>query len=187
MDLSVVEAAVLLGVQPRALRARLARGSMPGVKVDGEWRVRRDDLPMTEPQRARFVERAERATEAVRSALPEHVTKGRTLLDLDAFRWGAEAVKTLRGCPGTELACARLEAALVDLGGAMHTWERSRKLAALERARAGIGETAALVLLAGPPGEDPARDAVAAQLERRVAPAIAGLARWVAKGQRESA
>jgi hypothetical protein len=43
--LSVPEAAARLGVTPDAIRARLHRGTLFGVKTDGEWRVHLDPLP----------------------------------------------------------------------------------------------------------------------------------------------
>jgi len=54
-----VEAAALLGMTPDALRKKLQRGTIPGTKVDGEWRVARpavavkpdSDRPRPRPDR----------------------------------------------------------------------------------------------------------------------------------------
>ena len=59
MDLSVREAAELLGCSTRTLRARLARGEIRGHKRDGAWRIARSDLPLTEAQRDEILSRAE--------------------------------------------------------------------------------------------------------------------------------
>ena len=50
MDLSVREVATLLDVSVRTVRARLQRGELPGRKVEGTWRIQRQDVPLTEDQ-----------------------------------------------------------------------------------------------------------------------------------------
>ena len=46
MDLTVREAATLLGCSSRSVRARLARGSLLGQKRGGYWKIPRDRLPL---------------------------------------------------------------------------------------------------------------------------------------------
>lgn len=48
--LSVAEAAAALGISTDAVRKRLMRGTLPGEKVSGQWRVTLpDDVPDTSP------------------------------------------------------------------------------------------------------------------------------------------
>ena len=50
---SPTEAAHRLGVTPDAVRARLRRGTLPGERVDGEWRVHMPRRPEPPPPSAR--------------------------------------------------------------------------------------------------------------------------------------
>jgi excisionase family DNA binding protein len=47
LHLTVQEAATTVGISPRAVRARLQRCELRGVKVANQWKVRREDLPLT--------------------------------------------------------------------------------------------------------------------------------------------
>ncbi len=178
MELSVVEAAELLGVRPRALRARLARGSLAGRKVDGAWRIRREDLPLTETQRRRMAVRADQARRALDAALPTRLPHGRTLVDLDAFRAGAEVLESLRDFPEAATASEVLRAALRQTAAAAHTRDRRHKAERFDQARAMVGEAAGLLLLTGTLPPTPWVAEAVARLECQVSPALAGLARW---------
>ena len=51
MELTVREAAALMGRSARPVRAQVARGELPGVKRGGRWLIPRKALPLTEAQR----------------------------------------------------------------------------------------------------------------------------------------
>ena len=70
MELSVREAATLMGRSPRTVRAQLARGELPGVKRGGRWRVQRRHLPLTEDQRRALQTKADGIRQLVDDALP---------------------------------------------------------------------------------------------------------------------
>lgn len=70
MDLSVSEAATLLGCSPRTLRAQLQRGEIAGVKRNGQWRIARRNLRLDESQRRRLQAKADRVRDAVEEVLP---------------------------------------------------------------------------------------------------------------------
>ena len=59
MELSIREAAALLGRSPRTLRAQVARGEIVGVRRGRGWVIQREHLPLTEGQRAALQARAQ--------------------------------------------------------------------------------------------------------------------------------
>lgn len=183
MDLTVAEAATILGVTPRTVRSRLARGELDGRKHGKRWVISRDALPLTEAQRRAVHARAQQVRDAVDQALPGRTGRtARTLLDLDAFRLGLELYGELRATDSS--AAELLRQALLHLAEGVHVYARDHKLAALDQARASIGRASATLLLAA---EDPADVApLVDRLEGTVGPAISGYARWVAKLGRRS-
>ena len=58
MELTITEAATLLGRSPRTVRAQVARGELPGFKRGGQWVIRREALPLSEAQRAALQQKA---------------------------------------------------------------------------------------------------------------------------------
>ena len=70
MDLTVREAATLLGCSARSVRARLVRGSLPGQKKGSTWTIPRDRLPLTELQRRKLQRKADAVRRAVEDVLP---------------------------------------------------------------------------------------------------------------------
>lgn len=191
MELTVREAATLLGRSPRTVRSQVARGELPGVKRDGRWRIERRDLPLTEPQRRGLQSRAEGLRQTLEAALPSRLARtlgrrSRSIADLDAFRLGAGVLGEVRGAQGlTEPSRARvagrLERALLALAEAVEQFDREAKLAAVGRARGSLAQAVALLLLeAGMPPAEPVAAWVAA-LEGEVIPAVAGFARWAEK------
>jgi hypothetical protein len=187
MELSVREAATLMGRSPRTVRAQLARGDLPGVKRDGRWRVDRRHLPLTEAQRRALETRADdvRATvdHAVSSRLARHGgDRSRSVADLDAFRIGSEVLKSLRAEPESldeatrQRACESLETSLLALSEASLHFDRRAKREALDRCRSQLARTVGLLLLVRQDG--PVATWVR-QLEHGMAPAVAGLARWI--------
>jgi len=130
MELSVREVAVLRGESVRAVRGQIARGEIPAVKRDGRWLVDRGRLPLTESQRRTLQVKADSVREAVEQALPSRMARtagqrARSLVDLDAFRLGAELLFEIRkDAPGPQPAlrlesAALLEEALLSLAEAV--------------------------------------------------------------------
>jgi excisionase family DNA binding protein len=70
MLLSVAEAAELLGLTPRAVRGRLARGELPGRKQGRRWVIPRRALPLDAAAHRALLDRADHVREAVERALP---------------------------------------------------------------------------------------------------------------------
>lgn len=191
MELSVREAAALLGRSPRTIRAQLVRGDLSGRKRNGSWRIERRHLPLTETQRRAFQAKATAIRQAVEDALPPRLaqTRGqrsRSIADLDAFRYGARLLADLRAAeadalraPTQRRVAGHVERALLALAAAAQHFDRELKLSALNRARTNLAHATALLLVeAGIPPPDPVREWVAA-LENQVIPAVAGFTRWV--------
>jgi len=198
MELSVREAATLMGRSPRTVRAQLARGDLPGIKKNGQWRVRRRHLPLTEAQHLALQNKAQSVRDAVEKALPSRIARSsgdrtKSIIDLEAFRSGASVLQSLRtfqGATPPESALRgaeqELEEALLALSEAVLQFDRPLKLEALNRSRARVARAVALLLLnADMPPREPILGWVR-QLEGEVAAGIGGLARWVdrLRGQR---
>lgn len=101
MEITVTEAAALLGRSVRTVRAQVARGELPGIKRGGQWFVNKAALPLTEPQRAAMQAKADTLRGALEQALPPRLARSggslrRGLADLDAFRLGAVLLAELR-------------------------------------------------------------------------------------------
>ena len=101
MEITVTEAATLLGRSARTVRAQVARGELPGIKRGGQWFVNRAALPLTEAQRATLQRKAQGLRDALEDALPGRMAQSsgdrrRGLADLDACRLGAALFAELR-------------------------------------------------------------------------------------------
>lgn len=175
MDLTVREAAVLLGRSVRTVRDQAARGALPARRSGRGWVIASDHLPLTEAQRRALQARAGMVRDVVDQALPSRDARSsgdarRSLADLDAFR----ALLELRADASTTAALPDLDAALLAIGEAAWHWDREAKATAAERARAALGRAEVRLRLASraPP---PALDA----LLHQVGPAVAGYARWI--------
>lgn len=190
MELSIKEVATILGRSPRTVRAQVARGELPGVKRNGRWRVERRHLPLTEAQRRELQAKADSIRQAVEQAVPSrlarsHGQRTRSIVDLDAFRLGAEVLDMVRGTADEHLAnvprhriTGLIEGALLDLAEAAQQFDRELKLAAVNRARRRLSHAlAALFIGTGMHPEEPVLSLVTS-LEHEVLPAVAGFARW---------
>jgi len=186
MQLSVREAATLLGQSPRTVRARVARGDLPGSKKNGRWMIDRRDLPLTEAQRRALQHKADSLRRTLEEALPTRLARtpgvrSRSIADLEAFRRGAELLREIRGnevAPRHARAEHLIESALLALAEAVHQFDGELKLQCVQRARGQLSKAAAILFLdAGEPPKDPLARWVVT-LETEILPAVAGLARW---------
>lgn len=196
MDLSVQEAATLLGVSTRAVRARLVRGELKGRKVEGKWRVDRGSLPLTEAQRRSLQARVESLKEAMDAALPGRLARTPadrriSIADLGAFRAGLALLSALRSEAGAVLPSvlrealgAGVEAALLEVADGFHQFDPVARKAAFDRARSAAARCAArLVIQAPDPTSEPVSSWVV-HIENQLVPAIGGLARRADRAMR---
>lgn len=181
MDLTVTEAATLLGLTPRAVRARLVRGELKGRKHGGQWKVRKTDLPQTPAELAETQARVTDLRDALEAGIPAAVKKklGAIPLDaLEAFDLGRAVLTELTSAAAPALDGARqsLEAGLISLAAGHHRFARKPKLEALRRSRDHVSEAIARLLLVVP--GDPRAHDLATRLETEALPRLAGLIRW---------
>lgn len=190
MELSVTEVATLLGRSKRTIRARLLRGELKGVKKNGQWRITRQHLPLTEDQRATLQAKAESIRQTVEGVLPSRLAqtagqRSKSLVDLDAFRHGAGLLGDIREegpnalDPQTlERVDRGLERALIALSEAAQQFDRRLKIEALQRSRADLAAVLAVLLLATRLTPEVPVASWISRLEQEVLPALAGFARW---------
>lgn len=191
MELSVRQAATLMGRSPRTVRAQVARGELPGVKKNGQWKIERRHLPLTEAQHHALQQKAQAIRDTVETALPSRVAahaadRTKSLLDLDAFRAGVSVLRHLRASSESTLSDdtrrrvgERIEGALLVLSEAVLQFDRQVKLEALHRSRARVAHAIAFLLIDSQmPPPEPVLGWVR-KLENEVAAGIGGLARWV--------
>ena len=100
MLLTVAEAATALGCSPRAVRARLARGEIKGQKQDGQRRIPRGHMPLTEAQHRTLQARADTIRELVEVVLLPQLAQRLPgsrdgFADLSAFRAGGSILADL--------------------------------------------------------------------------------------------
>ena len=184
MDLSVKEAAALLDLRPRTIRARLARGELPGKKKNGHWVIAQRDLPLTDGQRQSLNARADQLRQALDDALPSRVAttpndRRKRLSDLNVIRLIQEA----RRCLETELispasstnahrAARILDEALVAVSQGISHFDMRLRMDAFLRARSSLGIAVGLLSMAGSDGR------TTDVLELQAIPALGGLMRW---------
>ncbi len=188
MELTVQEVATLLGRSPRAIRARITRGDLHAVKRDGQWRIPRHALPLTEGQRRQLQAKAGAIRQAVEEVLPSRMAmtvhdRRRSLADLNLFRTAAELRASLREADAAR-ALAELEEGLLALAEGISQFDGRLKLEALNRARARFARaTAVLMADALPTPEEPAYSWLVT-LETELLPGVGALARNVERRRR---
>jgi excisionase family DNA binding protein len=194
MDLTIRQAAPLLGRSARAVRARIARGELAARKEGRTWKIPLDSLPLTNVQRDNLLRRADEARDAVGAVLPSRLgdnreRKRRSVLDLAPFAAGVRLVRELGAAPQDAhpdllRAIALLRAALMALATASFEFQPVRRANALGRARVLMGRVVGL-LLSSPQAVSPAAAGWCACIEQEIVPPIGGLLRWL-EGSRRS-
>jgi len=192
--LSVKEAATLLEQSPRAVRARLARGDLPGRKRGGRWVIPRSALPLTEAQHRALQARADEIREVVDRALPSRAAtrrehKRRSVVDARTFQAAMEARRLLTAAAGEAIphrarALEAVSEGTLCLAEGFHQYAGGVRLEALTRARAAFARAVGLVLLdASLPLSGPAC-AVLEQLEQELMPPLGGSCRQAERAAR---
>ncbi len=188
MELTIREAATLMGLSPRTVRAQAARGEIPAVKRGGRWFVRHEKLPLTQQQRRAVQARAAEVRATIDQALPSrHAARTgqrrRSVLDLEAFRLALELRQDVRArggsVPGVAKASDELARALHALAAASAHYDQRTKRNAVDAARDAIAAALTALLL---DCADPLADPVFAWVQRiegELLPAVGGFGRWV--------
>lgn len=180
MQLSLKEAAQLIGRSERTLRGWFASGRIAARKVDGRWRVHRKDLPLTDAQRRQMGQRVDHLRDVVDAALPSRLGGGarRSLADDDLFRAIVDLVAAADACAIEPPLRAHLVASARALGAARYAFKRSEKVAALQAARAALGWFAADVLVNAQGRLEGPEVALVVLLEADVLRRLGGRLKW---------
>ena len=172
VDLSLAEAARLLGKSERQLRYLIAKGTLKARKVGRQWRLRRRDLPLSEGQ-----EKAAAQKEARSLGLElEAATAGRQLSvrKIRACQVGLPLYRELRDAAGADHpAVVLLEEALMLLACGYYEFHGREKSAYYSRAREQASRAAMTLMLE----DDEDRRSLVERLETQLLPAIGGLVR----------
>lgn len=180
MQLSIEQAAELLGKTRRQVVYMIEQGRLPAKKVGGRWTVERADLTADDATRQRSSQREARFKAAVDEALtPAGKARRYTLGDLKAVQLAAPIYRELlsRGA-AAQPAAAQMRACLDHLAVGCHRYDRREKTAAYRAARDAASLAAIELWLAAADGEEPLLDAI----EQELLAAIAGILRRSERG-----
>lgn len=179
MDLSIPEAATLLGKSERQIRYMIKQETLKAKKVGGRWMIESEDLPINEGQRRAAESKLHRVREAVDQVLEpvaaaERATGPRrfSVRDLRAFKEGEAVLRQVVDKLGWENEAAqKLRLALRSLAQGCHAYHPPEKLARYTNAREQAA-SAVVDLLLGEDGE-----ALSDRLEQDFLSALGGLIR----------
>jgi len=180
VDLTLTQAAQLLGKTRRQVEYMIRTARLPARKEGGRWVVKDTDLPLSPGQRQARERKAAALHAVAEEVLGEAAPKTRySLRDLKAFREGLAAYTAARGAlPDTHPALPLLRQALDEVAVGCHRFERRGKAEAYGRARDCASRAAcALLVDTLPDGE-----ALIERIEQALIPAIAGLLRRADRG-----
>lgn len=175
MNLSLSEAAHLLGKSDRQIRYWIKKGSLPAKKSAGRWFIRREDLPLSEGQKRAATRKVERAADLAEEILrtgSKSPKKTFSVREIRAYREGApifhQVVEaTSPAHPSVDL----LKEAFMQLACGYHEFEGESKARHYAVARQHASRAAMVLLL-----EDEEKFGKLAQLlESILLPAIGGL------------
>jgi len=173
MKLSLREAAETLGKSERQVRYLIQNGGLPAQKIDGRWRIERDDLRLKAGATQARQRKRERAAEIADQVLRQDAPPKRrySATDLKAF----EAARALYGdlaALGQDHPVAGIVLeTLVQLSCGCHAFHAQHKAAYFAKARERACHASVLLLLEENGGP------LAERLEQDVIPAIGGLIR----------
>ena len=180
MELSLSEAARLLGKSERQVRYLIRSGGLPAKKADGRWRIQRADLPLSEGQQRAAQVKAERAVEIALEVLQPAADSGGerrrrySVEELRAYREGAPLYRDFLSAAGAaHPAVEFLREALMLLACGCHEFQGREKAAFYSRAREQASRAVMALLL---DGAETYREIVA-RCETAVLPALGGLIR----------
>ena len=145
MELSLKDAATLLGKSPRQLRYLLATGRLKGEKHGKSWRFDPDKLPLTEAQRQSLRDRADTLQEAAQAAASKAATaagdgkRHYSVTDMRAYQLGEPLYQRVAAAWGVEdPAAGRLRRALECIALGCHAYHGGEKRAHYAAAREAV-------------------------------------------------
>ncbi len=172
VDLSLSEAARLLGKSERQLRYLISNGRIKARKVGRQWSLRRSDLPLSDGQ-----EKAVEQKEARSLGLELAASSGNRQLSVRRIRAcqvGLPLYRELRDAVGAEHpAVALLHEALMLLACGYYEFHGREKSAYYRRAREQASRAGMTLMLDG----EESRQELVERFEAQLLPAIGGLVR----------
>jgi len=180
MQLSLQQAADLLGKTRRQVVYMIEQGRLPAQKVGGRWVIERAGLTADEAVLQRASQREAHLKAAIEDALaPTGKTRRYALGDLKAVQLATPIYRELvaRGAEW-EPATARMRACLDQLAVGCHRYDRREKTAAYRAARDAASLAAMELWLRATNGNEPLLDAI----EQNLMAALAGLLRRSERG-----
>ncbi len=174
MDLSLSEAARLLGKSDRQVRYLIRAGKLPASKKNGRWTIRREDLPLSAKQERAARHKVDRAAQLAEEILrPEggDAKKKYSIRDLRAYREGAAIYRELAAAGADHAATELMRESLMLLACGYHEFQAANKAELYARARHQASRAAMALLL---DDEEAHRDRIE-RLETAFLPALGGL------------
>lgn len=186
-QLSISEAATVLGKTERQIRYMIKMGRLPAKKPGGRWVIESEDLPLSVAQREALGRRVDAARGAFEKGVgPADKAGGGqdgagsrkrlySVTELDAFRLGSELYRTTRDQLGPDAPPSqRLFECLARVTRGCHTFHPADKAARFGEARDAASLAVAHLLLDGE-AADEGRRALALRIEHELIPAVARL------------
>lgn len=180
MQLSLQQAAELLGKTRRQIIYMIQQGHLPAKKVGGRWLIEQTDLQVDEAVQQRTAVRQARFKAAIEDALiPSNKERRYTLRDLKAVQLATPIYRqlTARGADW-ENATAHMRHCLDQLAVGCHRYDRREKIDAYRAARDAASLAAMELWLRDQSGQEPLLDAI----EQELMAALAGLLRRSERG-----
>jgi hypothetical protein len=182
VQLTLSEAASLLGKSERQVRYLIQHGELEARKVAGRWVVSSEALPAPERRAGAASSSGGRdpkheVKQRLRQAAETPPARRYSVRDLRAFQAAEPIYRELCTRLGAEDAVtARLRQALDLLARGCHTYQSGRKVELYEQAREQVASAVTDLLLDGPE-QDETRASLADRLEAALLPQLAGLIR----------
>ncbi len=173
MQLSLAEAARILGKSRRQVLYLIEQGRLPAKKVGGRWEIDRADLQVDEQVQQRSEQQKASLQAAVEDAMSGRKDKrSYTLRDLRAVKVAVPLYQQLVSGGAERAAAAQhLRVCLDQLGMGCHRFHRAHKASAYNDARDAASLACVELLLGGSAG--PLMDTI----EQELMPALGGLVR----------
>lgn len=176
MELSLSEAARLLGKSDRQVRYLIRSGRIPARKHDGHWIIQREDLPLSDGQVRAERQKAERATRLAAEILRPDAgaagaKKSYSVRETRAFEEGGPLYHDLKAETGAEHpAAVFLRESLMLLACGYHEFDAPKKAEIYSQARHQASRATMALLLDDEPHQE-----LVARFETSFLPALGGL------------
>jgi excisionase family DNA binding protein len=179
MQLSLPQAAEILGKSRRQVKYLIEQGLLPATKVGGRWVLERDDLQMDEIAQQRASLKQAQLQASIEEALkPSGKKRFYTLRDIKAVQLATPLYRELltRG-DGWQKAAQHMRECLDQLAVGCHRYDRREKAAAYSAARDAASLAAIEIVLAHENNDDRTEQTLLDTIEQELMPAFAGLLR----------